>query len=63
MTIDEAAQLDHPGRPLLGANGDICVLDMGEPVRVMDLAQSLVKATAPHIDIEVTQLRAGGEAL
>ena len=62
MTIDEAAHLIIQSA-LLGANGDICALDMGEPVRVMDLAQSLVKATAPHIDIEVTQLRAGGEAL
>ncbi|MCD5347774.1 polysaccharide biosynthesis protein [Agromyces sp. S2-1-8] len=58
MTIDEAAHLIIQSA-LLGANGDICVLDMGEPVRVMDLAESLVKATAPHIDIEVTQLRPG----
>jgi len=58
MTIDEAAHLIIQSA-LLGANGDICVLDMGEPVRVMDLARSLVKATAPHIDIEVTQLRPG----
>lgn len=58
MTIDEAAHLIIQSA-LLGSNGDICVLDMGEPVRVMDLAQSLVKATAPHVDIEVTQLRPG----
>ncbi|MFF2370072.1 polysaccharide biosynthesis protein [Agromyces sp. NPDC058110] len=58
MTIDEAAHLIIQSA-LLGANGDICVLDMGEPVRVMDLAQSLVHATAPHIEIKVTQLRPG----
>lgn len=58
MTIDEAAHLIIQSA-LLGSNGDVCVLDMGEPVRVMDLAQSLVKATAPHIDIQVTQLRPG----
>ena len=58
MTIDEAAQLIIQSA-LLGANGDICVLDMGEPVRIMDLAESLVRATAPQVSIEVTQLRPG----
>ncbi len=58
MTIDEAAQLIIQSA-LLGANGDICVLDMGEPVRIMDLAESLVRATAPHVEIQVTQLRPG----
>lgn len=58
MTIDEAAQLIIQSA-LLGANGDICVLDMGEPVRIMELAESLIKATAPHVRIEVTALRPG----
>lgn len=58
MTIDEAAQLIIQSA-LLGANGDICVLDMGEPVRIMDLAESLVRATAPHVRIDVTELRPG----
>ncbi|MCH6231718.1 polysaccharide biosynthesis protein [Microbacterium sp. CFH 31415] len=58
MTIDEAAQLIIQSTHL-GENGDICVLDMGDPVRIMELAESLVKATAPHVKIEVTQLRPG----
>ncbi|WP_400994003.1 polysaccharide biosynthesis protein [Agromyces sp. GXQ0307] len=58
MTIDEAAQLIIQSA-LLGSNGDICVLDMGEPVRIMDLAESLVHAIAPQVRIEVTQLRPG----
>jgi FlaA1/EpsC-like NDP-sugar epimerase len=58
MTIDEAAQLIIQSA-LLGSNGDVCVLDMGEPVRIMDLAKSLVQATAPHVRIEVTGLRPG----
>ncbi|MCR6713189.1 MAG: polysaccharide biosynthesis protein [Demequina sp.] len=58
MTIDEAAQLIIQSA-LLGDNGDICVLDMGEPVRILDLAESLIKATAPHVKIDVTQLRPG----
>lgn len=58
MTIDEAAQLIIQSA-LLGDNGDICVLDMGEPVRIIDLAESLVKATAPDVEIKITQLRPG----
>lgn len=58
MTIDEAAQLIIQSA-LLGGNGDICVLDMGEPVRIMDLAESLIKATAPNVRIELTHLRPG----
>lgn len=58
MTIDEAAQLIIQSA-LLGDSGDICVLDMGEPVRILDLAKSLVKATAPDVEIQITQLRPG----
>lgn len=58
MTIDEAAHLIIQSM-LLGGNGDICVLDMGEPVRILDLAESLVRATAPDVEIKVTQLRPG----
>jgi len=58
MTIDEAAQLIIQSA-LLGVNGGICVLDMGEPVRILDLARSLVRATAPDVAIKVTKLRAG----
>jgi FlaA1/EpsC-like NDP-sugar epimerase len=58
MTIDEAANLIVQSA-ILGANGDICVLDMGEPVRIMDLARSLVRVTAPEVRIEVTHLRPG----
>jgi FlaA1/EpsC-like NDP-sugar epimerase len=58
MTIDEAAHLIVQSA-LLGANGDICVLDMGDPVRIMDLAESLVSVTDPTIEIKVTGLRPG----
>jgi FlaA1/EpsC-like NDP-sugar epimerase len=58
MTIDEAAQLIIQSA-LLGETGDICVLDMGEPVRILDLAQSLVRAVAPGLEISFIGLRPG----
>ena len=42
MTISEAVSLVLPAFAI-GRNGDILVLDMGEPVRVTDLAKTLVR--------------------
>jgi FlaA1/EpsC-like NDP-sugar epimerase len=42
MTIPEAAWLILDAAAL-GRNGDLFVLDMGKPVRVMDLARDLVR--------------------
>ncbi len=58
MTIDEASQLIIQSA-VVGRSGDICVLDMGEPVRIQDLARSLVRAVAPTVDIVFTGLRPG----
>ncbi|RXZ72075.1 SDR family NAD(P)-dependent oxidoreductase [Agromyces albus] len=58
MTIDEAAQLIIQSA-VVGANGDTVVLDMGEPVLVMDLARSLVKIVDPTLTIDVIGLRPG----
>lgn len=58
MTIDEASQLIIQSA-VVGASGDICVLDMGEPVRIQDLARSLVRTTAPGVEIVFTGLRPG----
>jgi FlaA1/EpsC-like NDP-sugar epimerase len=58
MTIDEAAHLIIQSA-ILGENGDICVLDMGDAVRIMDLARSLVNVTDPSIEIKVIGLRPG----
>lgn len=71
MTISEAARLvllagSYSGA---GSGGDVFVLDMGEPVRIRDLAQQMIKAAGltvrdadhPNGDIEivVTGLRPG----
>lgn len=58
MTIDEASQLIIQ-TTLLGRNGELFVLDMGEPVRILDLAESLVRATKPGLGIEIVGLRPG----
>jgi FlaA1/EpsC-like NDP-sugar epimerase len=60
MTIEEAVQLVVQAGAL-GEPGEVMVLDMGEPVRIVDLARELVGEVAPGIEIEFvyTGLRAG----
>lgn len=68
MTIPEAAQLVIQAGSM-GAEGDVFVLDMGEPVKIMDLARRLIALSGlsvrdeyrPNGDIEIkiTGLRPG----
>lgn len=62
MTIPEAAQLVIQAGAL-GRGGEVFVLDMGEPVRILDLAKDLIKLSGlkpgEDIDIEITGLRPG----
>ena len=62
MTIPEAAQLVIQAGSL-GRHGEIFVLDMGEPVRVIDLARDLIRLSGlregDDIEIKVTGLRPG----
>ena len=61
MSIPEAAQLLLQAAAQ-GQSGEICVLDMGEPVRIADLARSMIRLsgyTEAQIGIEFTGLRPG----
>ena len=68
MTIPEAAQLVLQAA-VLASGGDLFLLDMGEPVRILDLANQMVRLSGlslrdgqhPQGDIEIicTGLRPG----
>lgn len=61
MSIPEAAQLVLQAG-LMGEGGEIFVLDMGEPVKIAELAQLMIRlsgADADRIRIEYTGLRPG----
>jgi FlaA1/EpsC-like NDP-sugar epimerase len=58
MTVDEAVQLVLQAA-VIGSTGEVLVLDMGEPVRIVDIARRLAAATAPAADIVFTGLRPG----
>src|ERR1035437_2162868 len=54
MTIPEACQLVLQAAAI-GAGGQICVLDMGEPVKIVDLARNLILLSGlrPDQDIKI----------
>lgn len=68
MTIPEAAQLVIQAGAM-AEGGDVCVLDMGEPVRIFDLAKRMIELSGltykdtehptGDIEISVTGLRPG----
>lgn len=68
MSITEAAQLVLQAGAM-GTGGDVFVLDMGEPVRIVDLARRMIRLSGyemdhdthvgSHIDIEFIGLRPG----
>lgn len=60
MTIEEAAQLVIQAGAFT-EGGDVFILDMGEPVRIMDLAKQMVRmlGNGKEIEIELAGLRPG----
>ena len=62
MTIPEASQLVIQAGAM-GRGGEIFVLDMGEPVRIVDLAGDMIRLSGlrvgQDIDIEFVGIRPG----
>ncbi|MCL5072527.1 MAG: polysaccharide biosynthesis protein [Actinobacteria bacterium] len=54
MTIPEASQLAIQAC-IMGSGGEVYVLNMGEPISILDLATNMIKlyGMEPHIDIEI----------
>jgi FlaA1/EpsC-like NDP-sugar epimerase len=53
MTIPEAVQLVIQAGDLGGGSGDVFVLEMGEPVRIIDLARNMIRLAGYEPEIEV----------
>jgi FlaA1/EpsC-like NDP-sugar epimerase len=55
MTIPEAVQLVIRSGDLGGASGEVFVLEMGEPVRIVDLAHNMIRLAGyePEVDIAI----------
>ena len=62
MTIPEASQLVLTSGQMAN-NGELFVLDMGKPVKILDLAENIIRLAGfiPYVDIEIkeTGLRPG----
>lgn len=52
MTIPEAVQLVLQSA-VLGSGGEVFVLDMGDPVRIMDLAQDLITLSGLEVGVDI----------
>ena len=69
MTIEEASLLVIQASVLSNISGDVFLLDMGEPVRIKDLAEKIIKLSGlsikdkysidGDIEIKITGLRSG----
>lgn len=58
MTIPEACQLVVQAGGI-GSPGEVLILDMGEPVRIQDVAERMIAASGRDIEILYTGLREG----
>ncbi|MEJ6013890.1 nucleoside-diphosphate sugar epimerase/dehydratase [Corynebacterium sp. H127] len=58
MTIPEACQLVLQAGGI-GKTGEVLILDMGEPVNILEIAQRMIKMSGKDVDIVFTGLREG----
>lgn len=63
MTVREAVELVLQAATLSGKNGEVYILDMGQPVKILDLAEQMIRLSGlkPYQDIKIefTGLRPG----
>ncbi len=58
MTVEEAVQLVIQAGAI-GSAGEVMILDMGEPMRIQDMAEQLIALSGKKIEIVHTGLREG----
>ena len=58
MTIPEACQLVVQAGAI-GAPGEVLILDMGEPVKILDIAERMIEMSGKDVEITFTGLREG----
>ncbi|WP_133675531.1 nucleoside-diphosphate sugar epimerase/dehydratase [Brachybacterium sp. AG952] len=58
MTIPEACELVVQAGAI-GEDGQVMILDMGEPVRILDVAQRMIEMSGKDVEIVFTGLRHG----
>ena len=58
MTVSEAVHLVLQSA-IIGKHGETLILDMGEPVRILDIAKHMIEVSKREIDIVFTGLRTG----
>jgi FlaA1/EpsC-like NDP-sugar epimerase len=58
MTVSEAVHLVLQAT-VLGSNGETLILDMGEPVRIIDVARHMIRRSGRDIEIRFSGLRPG----
>jgi len=58
MTVEEAVELVVQGGAI-GRSGEVLVLDMGQPVKIADVARQLASTRTPSVPIVFTGLRPG----
>ena len=58
MTIEEAVHLVLKS-PMVSSTGDTLILEMGNPVKIYDLAKELIKSSNKSVEITFTGLKFG----
>ena len=58
MTVEEAVQLVIQAGAI-GEDGEVMILDMGQPVKIVDMAQQLIAMSGKSVEIVYTGLRDG----